>query len=139
MYEWVKGHKMAIVVSVIVIVVTLFGVWCYTIGHDNATRDAHIERVHTINDELGQARQAIERATNTNDDARKTVTDGININYRIQDANRRTGEAVANAERIIRETKQGFSTSHELIRECKQLIETARKRTEIGTAQGETQ
>lgn len=132
--ETFTKHRRILAIVCVAIGVLLIGVWCYRAGQQNTIRDAHIERVQQINGELGHVGQAIERATGANETARTTATDGIISNERIgqsinasQDANRRTGEAVANAEQLVRQAKQGFATSNAIIDDCKRILETARK------------
>lgn len=125
---------------VLIGVVVLACAWAYHSGRQSALRDVNIERVQRINEQLEQARDGIDSATRTNNEARSVVTNGIVINERIeqsidrgQSANARTSESIAEAQRLIDESKQGFSESQRIISDSKSILERARARAQKGT------
>lgn len=127
-----------------VIVLCLLCFIAYWAGRSTADRDAELERVSDVIQQLDYTTTELNNATRTNSEARGAVTDSVVINRRIEDsvsrsedANARTSEAVTEAKRLIEDAKRTADEDASLIADSKRILDAARGRTQTRTVSRE--
>ena len=139
----VETYKRYIIAGAVIVVLLLCGIGYY-LGRSTANRDAELQRVSDVKQQLEYTTTELNNATRTNSEARNAVTDSVVINQRIEDsvsrsedANARTGQAVTEAKRLIEDAKRTADEDASLITDSKRILDAARGRAQTRTTSRE--
>ena len=120
---------------IIGIVVLLIGGLCYFFGQPGDS-DANLDRVSDAKQQLNNASQQLDAATATNREAQSTIANSILLNQSIRDSvnqsaksNERTGEAITEAQSIIRDADATAKQSANIVSDSQRILNTARARS----------
>lgn len=120
---------------IIGIVVLFIGGLCYFAGQSGDS-DTDLERVSDAKQQLNNASEQLDAATATNREAQSTLANSIFINQRITDSinqsaksNARTGEAITEAQSIIRDADATAKQSANIVSDSQRILNTARARS----------
>ena len=111
-----------------VIVLCLLCFIAYWAGRSTADRDAELERVSDVKQQLDYTTTELNNATRTNNAARNTITDSIRINDE-------TKRAITDAQLIVRDASATAEQSERVISASTAILDGAYQRAQETAAQ----